>query len=122
MLIPLNTCYVLPARDSATAIRLAAWLNSTWCRALAAIVADPASGGFRRFNARVVSSLPAPPALFGDRELLELGRAGMAGTLTQERLDDRTAALLGLSGLERHALAPAAAGRAQPGRGNARAG
>ena len=121
-LIPLNTCYVLPARDSATAIRLAAWLNSTWCRALAAIVADPASGGFRRFNARVVSSLPAPPALFGDRELLELGKAGMAGTLTQERLDDRTASLLGLSRLEQRALAPAAAGSAQPGRRDARAG
>jgi hypothetical protein len=121
-MIPLNTCYVLPVRDGATAVRLAAWLNSTWCRALATIVADPASGGFRRFNAGVVASLPAPPALFGDGALLELGRAGMAGTLSQKALDERTAALLGLSDLERHALGSAAAGSAQPGRRDARAG
>jgi len=121
-LIPLNTCYVLPVRDGATAIRLAAWLNSTWCRALAAAVADPASGGFRRFNASVVSSLPAPPALFGDRDLLELGKAGLAGRMTQEALDERAASLLGLTDLERHALASTVPGSAQPGRRDARAG
>jgi hypothetical protein len=121
-MIPLNTCYVLPVRDGPTAIRLAAWLNSTWCRTLAAMVADPASGGFRRFNARVVASLPAPPALFGDRELLELGKAGLAGNLSQETLDDRTATLLGLTTVERRALAPAAPGGSEPGRRDARAG
>jgi hypothetical protein len=121
-LIPLNTCYLLPVRDGTTALRLAAWLNSTWCRALAAIVADPASGGFRRFNARVISSLPAPPALFGDPELLELGKAGLAGTLLQEALDDRSARLLGLTDLERRALAAASPGSSQPGRRSARAG
>jgi hypothetical protein len=121
-LIPLNTCYVIPVRDAATTIRLAAWLNSTWCRGLAAAVADPASGGFRRFNARVVSALPAPPALFGDDHLLGLGRAGMRGTLQQKALDDRAAHLLHLTGDERQALAAVASGGAEPGRGSARAG
>lgn len=120
-MIPLNTCYVLPVRDGPTAIRLAAWLNSTWCRTLAAMVADPASGGFRRFNARVVASLPAPLALFGDRELLELGKAGLAGNLSQETLDDRTATLLGLTAVERLALARDPGG-SEPGRRDARAG
>jgi hypothetical protein len=121
-LIPLNTCYVVPVRDGSVALRLAAWLNSTWCRVLAALVADPASGGFYRFNARVVSGLPAPPALFGDNRLLELGRDGVAGTLDQKDLDDRTAELLDLSGSERERLAALAPGSAQPGRRDARAG
>ena len=120
--IPLNTCYLAPVRDGATALRLAAWLNSTWCRALAANTADPASGGFRRFNARVVSSLPAPPALFGDDRMLELGRAGIRGNLPQSELDARTARLLDLTGFERDTLAALASGSAEPGGGNARAG
>ncbi len=121
-LIPLNTCYVMPQRDGAAALRLAAWLNSTWCRVLAAGIADLASGGFRRFNARVVGSLPAPPALFGDDHLLALGRAGVRGTLHQNDLDDRVALLLALSATERAALAAVAPGGAEPGRRNARAG
>lgn len=121
-LIPLNTCYVVPVRDAATAIRLAAWLNSSWCRSVAAAAADPASGGFRRFNARAVSALPAPPALFGDDRLLALGRAGLLGTLEQKDLDDRTARLLQLTGAERAALAGLDPEGAESGRGSARPG
>ena len=121
-LIPLNTCYVMPVRDRPSALRLAAWLNSTWCRVLAAAVADPASGGFRRFNARVVSSLPAPPALFGDDRLLILGTAGVGGTLDQKDLDDRVALLLALTPSERAALEAVAPGGTEPGRRNTRAG
>ncbi len=43
------------------AAALAALFNSRWLTALARLVADPARGGFRRFNARVVRGLPIPP-------------------------------------------------------------
>ena len=115
-LIPLNTCYVLPVSSGPTALRIAAWLNSTWCRVLAAANADPASSGFARFNARVVSSLPCPPLTLSDPELLELAHAGLRGTLRQEDLDARCAVLLDLAADERQALAELAGGRAEPGR------
>ena len=116
LLIPLNSCYVTPVRDAVTAFRLAAWVNSTWCRAVARSTADPASGGFARFNARVVGALPAPAAVDTDPDLLELGRRGANLTLTQEMLDDRCAELLSLTAGERVALAGLAGARARPGR------
>jgi hypothetical protein len=114
--IPLNTCYLIPTRDSATAIRLTAWLNSTWCRSAAAATADPASGGFFRFNARVVSALPCPPEVPEHPELLDLGRRGMRGELSQESLDDCCAELLALTPGERVSLSELARARTQPGR------
>jgi hypothetical protein len=116
VLIPLNTCYVLPVRHGLTALRLAAWLNSTWCRAAAAATADPAAGGFARFNARVVAALPCPTELLGDEQLLELARQGLVGRLSQEELDDSCAELLQLAPEERSALAELARERAEPGR------
>jgi hypothetical protein len=104
-LIPLNTCYVLAAGSGDAAFRLAAWLNSSWCRAAALAVADPASSGFARFNARVVASLPCPPEVLTDAALLELGLAGASHRHVQEALDDRCAELLGLLTGERAALA-----------------
>jgi hypothetical protein len=115
-LIPLNTCYLIPVRGAAAAVRLAAWLNCTWCRVLAAATADPASGGFFRFNARVVSALPCPPDLPEHPGLLDLGRLGLNGELTQESLDDCCAELLALSPDERAALSELAGARALPGR------
>jgi len=115
-LIPLNTCYVLPVDDAATALRMTAWLNSTWCRAAAIATADPASSGFARFNARVVSSLPCPPAVLADAALLELARAGTAGRLAQDDLDDCCAELLGLASEQRSSLAGLAGERSAPGR------
>ena len=57
--VPLNTVYGLAPRTSSDAAALAALLNSRWYTALACLTADPARGGFRRFNARVGrSSLP----------------------------------------------------------------
>jgi len=120
--IPLNSCYVVVARDTPQAFRLAAWLNSTWCRAIAAATADPASGGFRRFNARVVTSLPFPPALLSDPELLELAVRGIRGVPVQQELDARTASLLGLTQEERRALAGLAPAGPVPGRRIAGAG
>ena len=115
-LIPLNTCYVLPAPDARAALRVTAWLNSTWCRVVAGAIADPASGGFARFSARVVSSLPCPASVLTDESLLELARAGAAGCLSQKALDDRCAELLGLTPAERDSLARLAREPAEFGR------
>jgi hypothetical protein len=60
--VPLNTVYGIATRTADDAHALAALLNSRWLTALARLRADPARGGFRRFNARVVRMLPAPPA------------------------------------------------------------
>ena len=60
--VPLNTVYGIVTRDEGDAVALAALLNSRWLTALARLVADPARGGYRRFNARVVGNLPIPPA------------------------------------------------------------
>lgn len=86
-IIPLNTCYILPAPDAATARRLTAWLNCTWVRAAAAATADPASGGFRRFNARVISALPLPASVLTDPALAALAEDGRQGRLDQQALD-----------------------------------
>jgi hypothetical protein len=60
--VPLNTVYGIATRDELDANALAALLNTTWCTALARLIADPARGGFCRFNARVVAALPLPQA------------------------------------------------------------
>lgn len=103
--IPLNSCYLAVAPDAATALRLAAWLNSTWCRALAAAIAEPASGGYARFNARVVSALPLPVAALESADLLALARLGAAGTLEQKDLDACCAQLLSLDSGDARLLA-----------------
>lgn len=94
--IPLNTCYLLPVSDASQALRLAAWLNSTWIRVLAAMVADPAANGFRRFNARVVGGLPLPDPVLHDPDLLQLAESARCGRLDQGALDERCARLLNL--------------------------
>ncbi len=103
--IPLNSCYLTPVPDEETALRLAAWLNSTWCRALAAAIAEPASGGFARFNARVISALPLPASALASTGLLTLARLGMAGSLEQKDLDDCCAGLLEIDESEQRLLA-----------------
>jgi hypothetical protein len=61
-IVPLNTVYGIATREACDAAALAALFNTRWLTALARLVADPARGGFRRFNARVVRSLPVPPS------------------------------------------------------------
>ncbi|HEX9611675.1 MAG TPA: N-6 DNA methylase [Gemmatimonadales bacterium] len=61
-IVPLNTVYGIATRTADDACALAALLNTRWHTALARLHADPARGGFRRFNARVVRGLPVPPA------------------------------------------------------------
>ena len=73
--VPLNTVYGIATRAADDAYALAALFNSRWLTALARLSADPARGGFRRFNARVVRGLPLPPANPADwRALADQGR------------------------------------------------
>jgi len=103
--VALNSCYLIPLDRCRVALRLTAWLNSGWSRAFARAGAEPASGGFARFNARVVSMLPLPEAVLQSSDLFELARRGVAGTLEQADLDDCCAELLGLGSGERGLLA-----------------
>jgi hypothetical protein len=95
--IPLNTCYVAPLPTSTQAQALAAWLNSTWISTVARLSAVPASGGFARFNARVVAELPPPPSALVDPALAQLARRGRAGESVQADLDRLVAQHLELS-------------------------
>ena len=99
-MVPLNTVYGIATRDEADAAALSAWFNSRWLTALARLVADPARGGFRRFNAGVVRVLPVPPA--GSPCWMALARRGRR----REPADDLVADVLELDQTDRRALAP----------------
>jgi Eco57I restriction-modification methylase len=58
--VPLNTVYGIVTNSAEDAHALAALFNSRWLTALARLRADPARGGFHRFNARVIRELPVP--------------------------------------------------------------
>ena len=105
--IPLNTCYVLRS-NSTPAPALAAWLNSSWMRGLARLQADPASGGFARFNARTVGSLPLPHSIDSDNALAEWAVNAAGGTYVQAELDELTAAHLDLPATSLRTLASVA--------------
>lgn len=100
--IPLNTCYLLVADDAATALVVAALLNCAWLRALAAVRAPIASGGFRRFNARVIEGLPLPNGSIGDAALVRAASDRSATGVAA--VDERVADLLQLTSEERRAL------------------
>jgi len=70
----LNTVYGIGTRTADDAHALAALFNSRWLTALARLAADPARGGFRRFNARVVRELPVPADPAAWRALADRGR------------------------------------------------
>src|SRR5256885_88191 len=101
--VPLNTVYGIATRVADDAYALAALFNSRWLTALARLSADPARGGFRRFNARVVRGLPLPtanPAAW--RALAEQGRANASD-------DDAIADMYQLEAADRRALDASAA-------------
>jgi hypothetical protein len=110
--IPLNSCYVAPVRSSVEGERLAAWLNSTWLRALARIGAVPAASGFARFNSQVVARLPLPVSVLTDPRLSRITGEGRSGRAVQEELDDIAAEHLGLSPSSQSALRSVLAGTA----------
>ncbi|HEV8305118.1 MAG TPA: hypothetical protein VGQ25_09175 [Gemmatimonadales bacterium] len=99
--VPLNTVYGIATRDAADAVALSALFNSRWLTALARLVADPARGGFRRFNAGVVRALPIPtPASPAWTALAALGGGEGRGPA-----DDTVADALELDHADRRALA-----------------
>jgi hypothetical protein len=102
--VPLNSCYVAPAASAIRAEALAAWLNSSWIRALARLGAVPASGGFARHNARVIAGLPLASSALDEPGLALLARAGRSGEEFQSHLDELVARHLGLSGLDQRIL------------------
>jgi hypothetical protein len=110
--VPLNTCYVAPTGSAEEAQRLAAWLNSTWIRAVARAGAVPAASGFRRFSARTIGGVPLPDAAMADPELVVVTRTAAREPFAQEALDDLTARHLGLSDSDRRVLRRLVAGRA----------
>jgi len=98
-MVPLNTVYGIVTRTTDEAWALAALFNSRWYTALASVRADPARGGFRRFNARVVRQLPLPPA---SRTIwTELALWGRA----REVDESAVAEAIGLDARDRRALA-----------------
>ncbi|MEP7326859.1 MAG: N-6 DNA methylase [Gemmatimonadota bacterium] len=90
--IPLNTCYLIAARQGAAAHALAAWFNSTWIRALARLSADPARGGYARFNARAVGGVPLPKDVVEDTGLAAINRQH-----SQDHIDELAAIHLQLT-------------------------
>jgi hypothetical protein len=110
--IPLNSCYVAPARNDAEADRIAAWLNSSWLRAAARAGAVPAAGGCARYTAGTVGALPLPPGVLSDDDLSTLTRSGRAGGQVQADLDDIAARHLDLAASHRAALLGSLGGRA----------
>src|SRR6266550_4058372 len=101
--VPLNTVYGIATRAADDAYALAALFNSRWLTALARLSADPARGGFRRFNAGVVRALPLPPANPTQwRALADQGRASVSD-------DDAIADMYELEAADRRALDASAA-------------
>ena len=103
-LIPLNTCYVARTGTSAEAHAVAAWLNSTWIRALARSAASPASAGYARFSAGTIRDLPLFPRE-RTQDLAAIGRCAARGGAVQVGLDNLVADILTLSATERRTLA-----------------
>ena len=110
-LVPLNTCYVIPAGSAEQAARLTSWLNSTWVRAAARAGAVPAAGGYARYTAGVVGAIPLPVDALACGRLATLADAGRRGEPVQDELDEITATLLGLSSAARASLRRYLAGR-----------
>ena len=102
--VPLNSCYLLRCKGEDEALALAAWLNSSWCRAAARMSASPARGGFARFDARTIGGLPIVPTALADPALVALARQGGSGVVVQEALDEICAAHLALHQNARDAL------------------
>jgi hypothetical protein len=103
--VPLNSCYVVLTRSVQRALALCAWLNSTWARAAARATADPASGGYARFNARVVGQVPLPPEALSDERLATLAVRGRAGEEVQGELDELAGEWMQLQPRDRKVLA-----------------
>ncbi len=102
--VPINTCYVAFA-DEAGAWALAALLNSALAGAWLNVIAEPARGGYRRYFAWTMATLPIPADQQTFRDALApLGQAAGAGEqLSQQQLLD---GVLGAYRLRHRDIAP----------------
>lgn len=108
--IPLNTCYVVSLHDRATALAVAAVLNSTWAAALARVMTDEAQNGYRRINARLAGSLPIPESPKARDRLAELSLlAHQKADVSHRDIDEAVADSLGLDTATRRTLRALAA-------------
>jgi hypothetical protein len=106
--VPLNTCYGIVVPDQTTARWMAALLNSSPVSAMAAALAERASGGAFRFSASVLAALPVPAITTTTAvgALTEIGRDASRGEpWNQDELDTHARAALGLEGDVAGALA-----------------
>jgi hypothetical protein len=95
--VPINTCYVAFARER-VALALAALLNGPLAAAWLHVLAEPARGGYRRYMAWTIASLPVPAQerVFRDT-LAPLGEAARAGEdVSPAQLLDAALAAYGL--------------------------
>ena len=99
--LPLNSCYLAVVADVTAARALTAWLNSCWVDALARLGADPARGGYARFNARTMGALPCPASLMTDRRLAESGGGSLDLKERLDAIDKIVVELLGLDARDR---------------------
>lgn len=102
-ILPLNSCYFAVVSNANEANALTAWLNSSWIGILARLGADPARGGFARFNARTVGALPWPIAA-GTDDRLSSFTPDHPHFEHHDALDQLVADHLGLDSRERRAL------------------
>jgi hypothetical protein len=104
--IPLNTCYVTLHENDEDALALAALLNSSALRWLARVEADEARGGYRRYNARTVGSLPIPERGSTWADLAAFARSAHArpNAIDQDELDDLVASAFHLAATARSEL------------------
>lgn len=103
-IVALNTCYVIGVPTARGSLALAAWFNAAPVRVLARLGADAALGGFARFNAKAVGSVPLPVTALAHPTLCSLAERGRSGEDIQAPLDALAADLLGLDARDRAAL------------------
>jgi hypothetical protein len=85
--VPLNTCYVLRARDDCDAIALVALLNSPLAAAWLNALAEPARGGYRRYLGWTMGLLPIPHDWLRARHILSEARGLDDDALVEATLD-----------------------------------
>lgn len=107
-IVPLNSCYFAIAGSEENALALCGWLNTSWIRAITALGADPARGGFARFNARTVARVPWRVEATRDRRLIGAVRRAIRGEEGTDDIDHAVAEHLGLDARDRRALRPLA--------------
>jgi hypothetical protein len=104
----LNSAYVIGVDDARQGLRVSAWLCSIPSRFAAAVTAERALGGYRRFMARNVGRVPVPNEVFAGSPELDGAALALHRDPTDARawrtLNNYACDVLGLSRAERDAI------------------